>query len=144
VRAYASFELFVCFFQKSKYDFCMHCMDVDKSYKYGYEGHPLFKLCECWVGCLKVGMFWVMFMWWKESRQITYLDVLEWDLWFTNPKMLDKQYAQFYKISFCAFENLVQQIMPFIMCSPIFVQDSSDYENCFIYISSWNSTKVDG
>jgi hypothetical protein len=65
-----------------------------------------------------------MFMWWKEFRQITYLDVIKWDLWFTSPKMLDRRYIQFYRISSFAFENLVQQIMPFIMRSLIFVRDS--------------------
>ncbi len=39
------------FFQKSKYEFFVHCVDVVKSYKSGYEGHPLFKFYECWVGC---------------------------------------------------------------------------------------------
>ncbi len=78
----------------------MHCVDVVKSYKSGYEGHPLFKLCECWVGCwdffsdVYVGaqllycmgrtfqgqssiLVEEMFMWWKEFGQITYLDVIK-------------------------------------------------------------------
>jgi hypothetical protein len=40
---------------------------------------------------------------------------------FISPEMLDRRYIQFYRISFFAFENLVQQILPFIMRSPIFV-----------------------
>ncbi len=56
------FEIFVCFFHKSMFGFCMHYMDVGKSYKSNYEGRPFFKLCGCWVGYLKVENFWVMFM----------------------------------------------------------------------------------
>ncbi len=45
------------FFQKSKYDSCMHFVDVGESCSSGYEDCPLSKLCRCWVGCLKVGIF---------------------------------------------------------------------------------------
>ncbi len=44
------------FFQKSKYDSCMHFVDVGKSCNYGYEDCPLSKLCGYEVGCLKVGI----------------------------------------------------------------------------------------
>ncbi len=60
-------------------------------------------------------------LWWKEPKQITHLDVIEGDVCFTSPKMLDKWYIQFYRISFFAFESLIQQIAPFITCSLIFV-----------------------
>jgi hypothetical protein len=45
------------FFQKSKYDSCMHFVNVGESCNDGYEDYPLSKLCGCWVGCLKVEIF---------------------------------------------------------------------------------------
>jgi hypothetical protein len=45
------------FFQKSKYDSCMHFVDVGESCCFGYENCPLSKFCGCWVKCLKVGIF---------------------------------------------------------------------------------------
>jgi len=63
VKVDVFFEIFVCFFRKSMFGFCMHCVDARKSYKFNYKGRPSFKLCGCWVGYLKVRNFWVMFIW---------------------------------------------------------------------------------
>jgi hypothetical protein len=57
--------LFKClyyFFQKSKYKFWMNYVEVGKSCRCGYDSQSLFKLCGCWVACLKVEIVWVMFM----------------------------------------------------------------------------------
>jgi hypothetical protein len=35
----------------------MHFVDVGESCSFEYENCPFFKLCGCWVGCLKVGIF---------------------------------------------------------------------------------------
>jgi hypothetical protein len=45
------------FFQKSKYDSCMRFVDVGESCNSRHEDYPVSKLCGCWVGCLKVGIF---------------------------------------------------------------------------------------
>ncbi len=57
MRVDVSFEVFVCIFQKSKYEFWMNYVEVGKSCRCGYEGQSLFKLSGCWVACLKVGDF---------------------------------------------------------------------------------------
>jgi hypothetical protein len=45
------------FFQKSKYDSCMRFVNVGESCNSRHEDYPISKLCGCWVGCLKVGIF---------------------------------------------------------------------------------------
>jgi hypothetical protein len=35
----------------------MHFVDVGESCNSRYEDYPFSKLCGCWVGCLKVGIF---------------------------------------------------------------------------------------
>jgi hypothetical protein len=63
-------------------------------------------------------------LWWKEHTQRTHLDVIEWDVWFTNLEIWDKWYIQIHEISFFTFKSLVQQITHFITRSFIFVWKS--------------------
>jgi hypothetical protein len=43
-------------------------------------------------------------MWWVEPQQKIHFDVIEGDVWHCTPKMLDRKYLQFYKMTFLAFE----------------------------------------
>jgi len=82
-------------------------------------------------------------MLWVEPRQKKHFDVIEGDVWHCTPKMLDRKYLQSYRMTFIAFEYLLQKLTPFIypfaiqfVKTPIPLKKSC--ENGFILINTWN------
>jgi hypothetical protein len=54
---------------------------------------------------------------WVEPWQKIHFDVIEGDVWHCTPKMLDRKYLQFYRMTFLAFEYLLQELTSFICAS---------------------------
>jgi hypothetical protein len=53
-------------------------------------------------------------MWWVEPQQKIHFDVIEGDVWHCTPKMLDRKYLQSHRMTFLAYEYLLQKLTPFI------------------------------
>jgi len=51
--------------------------------------------------------------WWKKPKQYTHWDLVETNVWHTTPKIKNRKFLLYYRMSFEAFNNLVLELTPF-------------------------------
>jgi len=55
-----------------------------------------------------------IWLWWEKPKQYTHWIQVEANVWHTTPKMKNKKYLHYYKISYATFQTLVLELIPFL------------------------------
>jgi hypothetical protein len=53
-------------------------------------------------------------LWWKETKQHVQWDFVESIIWHTTPEMKHSKFTSYYRMSFQAFNNLVEKLKPIL------------------------------